>query len=123
MPKMLSMKGLYIINQIKSEPADRFVTALAVTDSLTRKDRVYRFDAGSIAKEPQLAKETIEHFIKTGQISAEGRLSYYPTPGGYSKNLTIACFDSIRNNPCLVRYIYAGQKIGLLFYPHQVSWN
>lgn len=125
MAKMLSLRGLYIINEIAntlSETSGRIVTVLKVTDSSTKRTREFRFDGGSIARQPEFAKKTIEHFIRTGKILEGSKLSHYPTPHGYSQSLTIASFNNIINQPCLVRYLYAGQKIGMLFYPHQVSF-
>lgn len=125
LPKMLSMPGLYIINDVSftlSSTTGRDVAIFSVTDSYSRKKRQFRFDAESIAPTVEKAKTAVDYFIKTGKILSESKMSHYRTPYGYSQSLTVASFDKIRNQPCLVRYTYAGKNIGMLFYPHQLSF-
>jgi hypothetical protein len=126
LPKPLSLPGLYIINKISYLPSpstDSIVATFFVTDSYTRTKRTFRFDVISIAPTKELAEQTINHFINTGKLRyPTSNLSYHPTPPKYKQSLTIVTFDKIRNQPCLVRYTYAGQNIGMLFFPHEFSF-
>ncbi len=124
-PKRLSLPGLYIINKItfeKSAPGKPSVAVFAVTDSHSQKKRLFRFDSGSIATTPEEAIRGIERFIRTGKIDTPCFLKHSPTPPGYSQSITMATFERIRNQPCLVRYTYAGENIGMIFYPHEFSF-
>ncbi len=116
---------IIIINEILTENsaiANTLVLVFNVKDSFSNQKRTFRFDAKSICQNQDESKKCIEKFILTGIISSEAHLYSYPTPINYSQKLTIACFKSILNQPCLVRYKHSGENIGMLFYPHQVKF-
>lgn len=126
MTKPLSLPGLYIINKIAYLPSpstESIVATFFVTDSFTQKKRTFRFDVISIAPNQKLAEQIINHFINTGKLKyPTPNITYHPTPPRYKQSLTIVTLNKIRNQPCLVRYTYAGQNIGMLFFPHEFSF-
>ena len=125
MPKILSLPGLYVINKIDydiSPSTKEPIIILDVIDSYNKRKRQFRFDAVSIASKPENAKKVIMDFVLTGKINADAKLKYYPTPKAYNQVLLIASFINLRNQPCLVRYTYTGKHVGMVFYPHEVSF-